>query len=310
MSNALKFTVNGNHFVHAGGLSSMVPFAKEADRLGYDYLRLLDHVVGVDAEKHGGIDKTPYTAKSELLEVFTLIAYLSAMTERLGYMTGVLGLPARQTALVAKQAAQVDILCGGRFVMGVGIGYNPVEFEAMEFNFKERAPRIEEQIEVLRRLWTGDSVTFEGRWHHLRDINVNPPPPARSIPIWMGGGRTDAPVPPPPVLNRVGRLADGFMPLFRIDDATGKLPDDQLAALDTVRAAMTDAGRDPATLGLEIGLFPHGKDRDRVLAEIDYLRSIGVTNVHARFPADPLEAQLEHLRDFAEIRDVYRASAA
>lgn len=309
MTDNLKFTVNGNHFVHAGGLASMVPFAKEADRLGYDYLRLLDHVVGVDAEKHGGIDKTPYTAQSQLLEVFTLIAYLSAMTERLGYMTGVLGLPARQTALVAKQAAQVDILCGGRFVMGVGIGYNPVEFEAMEFNFKERAPRIEEQIHVLRLLWSGESISFDGRWHHFQDVNINPAPPERRIPIWMGGGRTDAPVPPPPVLNRVGRLADGFMPLFRIDEATGRLPDDQLAALEVVRAAMVEAGRDPATLGLEISLHPHGKERGRVMEEIDYLASIGVTNVHLRFPHDPVERQLEYIQAFAELRDAYRAAA-
>ena len=125
---ALKFTVNGNRFANGEGLEGMVPFAKEADRLRYDYLRLLDHVVGYVPEKHPEIEKTPYTHKSQFLEVFTLMAYLSGMTERLGFITGVLGLPQRQTALVAKQAAQVDIMCGGRLIFGVGIGYNSVEF--------------------------------------------------------------------------------------------------------------------------------------------------------------------------------------
>ena len=111
---ALKFTVNGNHFTNEGGLQAMIPFAKEADALGYDYLRLLDHVVGYVAAKHPEVEATPYTHHSEFLEVFTLMAYLSAQVSNLGFITGVLGLPQRQTALVAKQAAQVDIFCGGR----------------------------------------------------------------------------------------------------------------------------------------------------------------------------------------------------
>jgi probable F420-dependent oxidoreductase len=306
----LKFTVNGNAFTNGAGLKAMIPFAKEADKLGYDYLRLLDHVVGYVPEKHPEIAKTPYTHKSEFLEVFTLMAHLSAITENLGFITGVLGLPQRQTALVAKQAAQVDIMCGGRLILGVGIGYNSVEFEAMGADFKTRASRIEEQIDVLRALWTQGHVSFEGRAHVLHDVNVNPLPIQQPIPIFMGAGRTDNPVPPPKVLERIAKYADGFMPLFRIDDETHKLADDALEALATVRRLMAENGRDPATLMLELGLYPAGKSDDQVTDEIDYLRSIGVTHVHARFPDEGLEGQLDFIRDFARIRDAYVGAAA
>jgi probable F420-dependent oxidoreductase len=301
----LKFTVNGNAFSNGAGLKAMIPFAKEADRLGYDYLRLLDHVVGYVAEKHPEIEKTPYTHKSEFLEVFTLMAHLSALTERLGFITGVLGLPQRQTALVAKQAAQVDIMCGGRLILGVGIGYNSVEFEAMGAGFKDRAPRIEEQIDILRALWTRPEFSVEGKWHVMHDVNVNPLPIQQPIPIFMGAGRTAAPVPPPKVLERVAKYADGFMPLFRINDATGKLEDDALAALQFVRETMVANGRDPASMMLELGLYPHGKSDDQVKSEIDYLRSVGVTHVHARFPDEGLEGQIDFIRGFAQIRDDY-----
>jgi probable F420-dependent oxidoreductase len=306
----LKFTVNGNAFTNGAGLKAMIPFAKEADTLGYDYLRLLDHVVGYVPEKHPEIAKTPYTHKSEFLEVFTLMAHLSAITENLGFITGVLGLPQRQTALVAKQAAQVDIMCGGRLILGVGIGYNSVEFEAMGADFKTRASRIEEQIDVLRALWTQGHVSFEGRAHVLHDVNVNPLPIQQPIPIFMGAGRTDNPVPPPKVLERIAKYADGFMPLFRIDEETHKLADDALEALATVRRLMAENGRDPATLQLELGLYPAGKSDDQVTDEIDYLRSIGVTHVHARFPDEGLEGQLDFIRNFARIRDAYVGAAA
>lgn len=307
---SLKFTVNGNAFTNGEGLAGMVPFAKAADELGYDYLRLVDHVVGYVAEKHPEIEKTPYTHKSKFLEVFTLMAYLSAMTERLGFITGVLGLPQRQTALVAKQAAQVDNMCGGRLILGVGIGYNSVEFEAMGAEFKTRAPRIEEQIDVLRALWTQEEVSFQGKWHTLSDVNVNPLPVQRPIPIFMGAGRTAAPVPPPKVMERIAKFADGFMPLFRIDETTGKLFDEQIAALETIRTMMRENGRAPSELALEIGLYPHGKSDDQVMVEIDYLASIGVTHVHARFPDEASSEQIGFITDFARIRDSYMGVAA
>lgn len=307
MSQQLKFTVNGNHFVHAGGFDALIAFTREAERLGYHYLRLVDHVVGIVAAEHPDLPPTPYTHESEFQEVFTLIAYLSAITTRIGFLTGVLGLPQRQTALVAKQAAQVDYMSGGRLILGVGIGYNHIEFEAMGEDFKTRGSRVEEQIEVMRALWTQDVVNFTGKWHTLRHVNVNPLPVQRPIPIWMGAGRTAQPVPPPKVIERIGKYADGFMPLFRINDETGKLEEDALASLDQIRGIADAAGRDPSSLQLEVGLYPHGKSADRVLEEIAYLKSIGVTHVHARFPDRALEEQLDFLRAFAEIRDTFDA---
>jgi probable F420-dependent oxidoreductase len=308
MAGALKFTINGNHFVHDGGFAALVTFVREAEGLGYDFIRLVDHVVGIVAEEHPDLPPTPYTHRSEFQEVFTFMSYLSAITTRIGFLTGVLGLPQRQTALVAKQAAQVDYMSGGRLILGVGIGYNHIEFEALGEEFKTRGARVEEQVEVLRALWTQEVVNFEGRWHRLRHVNVNPLPVQRPIPIWMGAGRTAQPVPPAKVIERIAKFADGFMPLFRINDATGALEDDALAALAEIRRIMVENGRDPASLDLEIGLYPHGKSAGRVMEEIAYLRSLGVTHVHARFPDRALEEQIEFLREFALIRDQYMMS--
>lgn len=303
MAQPLKFTINGNHFVHDGGFDALIAFTREAERLGYHYLRLVDHVVGIVAQEHPDLPPTPYTHESEFQEVFTLMSYLSAITTRIGFLTGVLGLPQRQTALVAKQAAQVDYMSGGRLILGVGIGYNHVEFEAMGADFKTRGARVEEQIDVLRALWTQDVVNFAGTWHSLRHVNINPLPVQRPIPIWMGAGRQAQPVPPPKVIERIGKYADGFMPLFRIDEETGKLAPDAIAALEEIRGVADASGRDSSALQLEVGLYPHGKPKDRVLEEIAYLQSIGVTHVHARFPDRGLEEQIDFLGSFAEIKD-------
>lgn len=305
----IKFTVNGNHFVNERGLTDMVPFAIEADSLGYDYLRLVDHVTGYVPEKHPEVEVSPYNNKSQFLEVFTLMSYLAPQVKQIGFITGVLGLPQRQTALVAKQAAMVDNFCSGKLILGVGIGYNAVEFEAMGAGFKDRAPRIEEQIDVLRALWTQPEYSVEGRWHTMRHVNVNPLPIQQPIPIYMGAGRMAHPVPPEKVLDRVAKYADGFMPLFRIDDSIGTLPADQLAALAYVHQKIIDEGREPAAFSLEMSIYPDGKSEAQVLDEIAYLVSIGVTHVHPRFPNTPLQLQIEWLHKFAAIRDSYRKGA-
>jgi len=309
MAKQLKFNVNGNHFVHDGGFDSLVSFVQAAERLGYDNIRLVDHVVGIVAEAHPDLPPTPYTYKSEFQEVFTFMAYLSAITTRIGFLTGVLGLPQRQTALVAKQAAQVDCMSGGRLTLGIGIGYNHIEFEALGEDFKTRGARVEEQVEVLRALWTQEVVNFTGTWHTLRHVNVNPLPVQRPIPIWMGAGRQAQPVPPPKVVERIGKYADGFMPLFRINEGTGKLEDDALASLAEIRRIGEAAGRDMSAFQLELGLYPHGKSADRVLAEIAYLESVGATHIHARFPDRGLDEQIAFLQDFASIRDSYAAAS-
>ncbi len=307
MSSKLKFNVNGNHFVHDGGFESLVSFVLEAEKQGYDNIRLVDHVVGIVAAEHPDLPPTPYTHKSEFQEVFTFMSYLSAITTRIGFLTGVLGLPQRQTALVAKQAAQVDTMSKGRLTLGIGIGYNHIEFEALGEEFKTRGARVEEQVDVMRALWTQDVVNFTGKWHTLRHVNVNPLPVQRPIPIWMGAGRLQQPVPPPKVVERIGKYADGFMPLFRINEETLRLEDDALASLAEIERIGKEAGRDMSAFQLEISIYPEGKSEDRVLEEIAYLESIGTTHVHARFPNTGLEEQLDHLGRFTAIRDRYMA---
>src|SRR5258708_3760795 len=147
----MNFGTNVYNFTQYGdNLPGMVEFVQAADELGYHNVRFLDHVIGIVAEKHGGIAQTPYTNKSYIHEIFTLIAYLTALTTRVQFVTGVLVPTQRETCLVAKQAAEIDILSGGRLRLGMGVGYNPVEFEALGANFKDRGRRFEEQVAVMR----------------------------------------------------------------------------------------------------------------------------------------------------------------
>ena len=144
-------------------------FVQAAEDLGYTHLRILDHVLGADPQQHPEVPRFAYTHQSYLHEPLTLMGYLAAITSKINLVTGILILPQRQTALVAKQAAEVDVLSGGRLRLGLGVGWNPVEYEALGENFHNRGRRYEEQIEVLRALWTQEVVSFEGRWHKISD---------------------------------------------------------------------------------------------------------------------------------------------
>ena len=212
-------------------------FAQAAEGLGYDHLVVYDHVLGADTSNRP--DWTgPYTNKSLFHEPFVLFGYLAGVTQRLELVTGILILGQRQTALVAKQAAEVDVLSGGRLRLGIGIGWNEMEYEALGENFHNRGKRSEEQVEVLRALWSQEVVTFEGRWHHIPAAGINPLPVQRPIPLWFGGGRTEA------VVRRIARLADGWFPQ-RQPDQQGQ------EALEQLRQFAREAGRDPASIGIE-----------------------------------------------------------
>src|SRR6266446_9384677 len=183
-------------------------FVQATEDLGYAHVRLLDHVLGADPQFHPEMPELPYTHKSYLHEPLTFMSYLAGITKRLQLVTAILILPQRQTALVAKQAAEVDVLSGGRLRLGIGVGWNPVEFEALGENIHDRGKRVEEQFEVMRLLWTRELVTYEGRWHRVPDAGIRPLPVQRPIPAWMGG-ESEA------VLRRAARLADGWMPAGR-----------------------------------------------------------------------------------------------
>jgi probable F420-dependent oxidoreductase len=173
-------------------------------------------------------------------EPLVLYGYLAAVTQRLELVTAVIILGQRQTALVAKQAAEVDVLSGGRLRLGVGIGWNHVEYEALGEPFHTRGKRSEEQIAVMRALWTQDVVDFHGRWHHISHAGLNPLPIQRPIPLWFGGGRPGVEA----VIERIGRLGDGWFPQFP-PDAVGR------ATIERMRGYAQAAGRNPAAIGIE-----------------------------------------------------------
>jgi len=230
-------------------------FVQQVEGLGYDYLMLYDHVLGADMDVHK--DWRPrkgappiYTKDDMFHEPLVLYGYLAAVTERIEFATGVIILPQRQTVLLAKQAAEIDVLSGGRLRLGFGTGWNELEYQGLGMNFKDRGKRSEEQIEVLRMLWTQESVTFNGQWHVLNGVGINPLPDQRPIPIWLGGA-ADA------VLDRVARIADGWYPPSSLAEDALK---DSIAKLHGF-AEMH--GRNPETIGIE-GIV---RLRDRTMDE-------------------------------------------
>ena len=223
--------------------SAVRDFAQAADNLGFDYLVAYDHVLGADPTKRelGGRNRplNPYTHESMFHEVFVLFGHLAALTERIQLMTGALILPQRQTALVAKQAAEIDVLSGGRLILGVGIGWNHVEYEVLGEDYRTRGARLEEQVRLLRELWTQPLVTFEGRFDQVRAAGINPLPGSR-IPIWMGGWAD-------PVMERIGRIGDGWLAASRSRDEFSRL-------LEKIHAAAAAAGRDPSEISVGAGV--------------------------------------------------------
>ena len=211
-------------------------YVQAVEGLGDRHLATYDHVLGADPTNRPDW-RGPYTHRTMFHEPLVLFGYLAALTQRLELVTSILILPQRQTVLVAKQATEIDVLTGGRLRLGVGLGWNEVEYEGLGENFHNRGRREEEQIKLLRALWTGEVVTFEGKWHRVIEAGLNPLPVQRPIPIWMGGGAEA-------VLRRVALLADGWFPQLRPDDA-GR------AAIERLREYARAAGRDPTSIGIE-----------------------------------------------------------
>lgn len=272
-------------------------FVQTAEALGYSHLRILDHVLGANPQYHPEVPVFYYTHESVIREPFTLMAYLAAITTTLELVSGIIILPQRQTALVAKQAAEVDVLSGGRLRLGIGVGWNPVEFEALGENFHNRGRRCEEQIEVLRRLWTEEVVHFEGQWHHINHAGINPLPVQRPIPIWIGSGAPKTPIPPEAGMRRIARIADGWMPLFPLDD-TG------LETIARVRRYTEEAGRDPATLGMEGRLSLAGTSPDEWMAQVQGWEEAGATHLAVGTSGGPLTTARQHIEAIQRFKAV------
>ena len=235
-------------------------FAATAEATGYDHLIAYDHVLGAGTANRKDW-QGPYTSESLFHEPFVLFGYLAGLTQTLELVSAVIILPQRQTALVAKQAACVDVLCKGRLRLGIGTGWNAVEYEALAENFHDRGARSEEQIDVMRKLWADDIISYEGKWHTITEAGLNPLPPNRRIPVWLGGMA-------PQVLHRVGRIADGWFPFFNPNLAE---------QLQTVRGAARDAGRDPADIGIEC-MAPMGDAGEKARHRLRHMQDLGVTH--------------------------------
>ena len=255
-------------------------WAQAVESLGYDHIAIFDHVLGASRASRpqwGGM----YDHADPFHEPFALMGYFAAVTRRVRLATSVLVLPQRQTALVAKQAAAVDVLCGGRLRLGVASGWNDVEFEALGACFRTRGARLEEQIKLMRRLWMSNLVTFEGEHHHVNDAGINPPPVQRPIPVWFGGGADR-------VLRRIGRMAEGwFANTSRRTAARVGIPpfspdESGRERLAVIASSAREAGRDPAEIGVEVRIELAGRTPERAAEEVDVWRSAGGVT-HAQF---------------------------
>jgi probable F420-dependent oxidoreductase len=261
-------------------------WAQAAEDLGYSYIEVPDHVFGATARDGW----TPlYNETDAFHETFTTLAFLAAVTKTIKLSSGILILPQRQTGVVAKQAAEIDILSGGRLRLGVGGGWNHVEYQALGVDWKTRGARQAEQVQLLRRLWTEDLVTFAGRFHDLHEVSIVPPPVQRPIPIWFGGS-SDA------VMKRAAQLGDGWMPIM--------VPDDEaVAKLTTLRGHLQDFGRDPAVFGLEAWLRMSEPDPKAWAATAEGWRRLGaqIVMLYPMYRIPTFDEQITTLRRFKEV---------
>jgi probable F420-dependent oxidoreductase len=221
-------------------------YGQRVEELGFRHVLAYDHVLGADRAVHHGWDR-PYDSTTTFHEPLVMFGFLAALTS-LELVTGIIILPQRQTALVAKQAAEVDLLSGGRFRLGVGLGWNHVEYEALGQDFTTRGRRIEEQVGLMRRLWTEPSLSHEGTFDRITGAGIAPLPVQRPIPVWFGAQSA-------PAYRRAGRLADGWFPQVQ----PGPELDQARAA---VSQAAAEAGRDPAALGMEGRITWRGDARE------------------------------------------------
>ncbi|MGX7681501.1 LLM class F420-dependent oxidoreductase [Jatrophihabitans sp. DSM 45814] len=253
-------------------------YGERVEQLGYRHLLAYDHVVGADPEVHRGWDG-PYDVRTTFHEPLVLFGYLAALTS-LELVTGIIILGQRQTALVAKQAAEVDLLTGGHFRLGVGLGWNAVEYEALGKDFGTRGRRANEQVELMRRLWTEQSVTFEGADERVTGAGIAPLPIQRPIPVWFGAQSA-------PALRRAGRLGDGWFPQVqpgpKLDEARG-----------VVEGAAVEAGRDPSGLGME-GRVNWRGDLSKLIDQTDRWKSVGATHLSVNTMGAGLDTVDDHL---------------
>jgi probable F420-dependent oxidoreductase len=271
-------------------------FAQAAERLGYDHLALADHVLGVNAANRPEYANRN-TSKDLFHDPFVLFGYLAACTTRIGFSTQILILAQRQTVLVAKQAASLDVLSEGRFRLGIGVGWNKVEFVGLNEDFSNRGRRSEEQVRLLKALWAEPHVSFDGKWHKIEDAGINPLPPRRSIPLWFGGHEDVT-------LERIAKWGDGWIMLAHPPGDAAR------AAFDKLRGFTKEAGRDPSAIGIEVWTSTAVGDAGAWRDEVKVWRDLGVTHVtlnttfgryhHKRIPGRTMADHMAALERYRE----------
>lgn len=277
-----------------GDPATVREFAQAAEAMGYDDLAAPDHVLGANVENRPDWGARN-TSKDLFHDPFVLFGYLSGVTQRIGFSTQVLILPQRQTVLVAKQAACLDVLCGGRFRLGVGVGWNEVEFVGLNENFRNRGRRSEEQVHLMQQLWAAPHVRFEGRWHRIDDAGINPLPERRRVPVWYGGAEDVT-------LRRVAKYGDGWMP------NAYKPGNEARAVFDTLRRYAEAEGRDPASVGLEPWVSVGEGGEADWLAEAKAWKQLGVSRIcltttfgrrgHSRIPGRTMADHLAAMQHY------------
>ena len=259
----MKLGVTFPQNVIGGDPTIVRDFAQTAEGLGYAHLIAYDHVVGINLDAYPDWSG-PYTSRDLFHDPFTLFSYIAAITERIELSPQIVILPQRQAVLVAKQAASLDVLSGGRLRLGIGVGWNKVEYVALNENFHDRGKRSEEQIAVMRALWAEPHVVFEGEYHSIPNAGINPLPD-RSLEVWLGGASEAT-------YDRLGRLGDGWLNIY-------VAPDQAQPALDKIRAGAEKVGRDPSQIGLDCWTGMGDSSPDAWRAEIEAWRQAGATHI-------------------------------
>jgi len=276
-----------------GDVGAVRAYGQGVEALGFRHVLAYDHVVGADPAVYPGWSG-PYDLHTTFHEPFVMFGYLAAVTS-LEFVTGIIIAPQRQTALLAKQAAEVDLLSQGRFRLGLGIGWNKVEYEALGQDFHVRGRRLDEQIGLLRRLWTEPSVTFDGAYDHIKGAGLAPLPVQRPIPIWLGAQS-------PVAYRRVGRVADGWFPQMS--------PGPDLdVALQAIADGAAEAHRDPAAIGMD-GRVTWRGDEAQLAERFTQWQQYGATHLSVNTMGQGYQGVDEHLSALATVAAVVKTVAS
>lgn len=268
-----------------GDPAAIRDYTQAAEDLGYTHILAYDHILGANPDRPGGW-QGPYTHSDPFYEPFVLFSFMAGFTRKIEFVSGIIILPQRETAVVAKQAATLDVLSNGRLRLGVGIGWNKVEYVALNQDFHTRGKRIEEQVTLMQKLWTQPLVTFKGRWHDIPDAGLNPLPMQRPIPVWFGG-HADA------VLERIAKMGDGWLPTYRT--AVDAQP-----SLDKLDALLERNGRSRADIGIEARLHTRLGDTDSLLSTMAAWQNASATHISLNTMGSGFTTPKQHINAISE----------